>query len=108
AALDAVARFEEGAMKAIEECVEHADAEHNLLAVRGPLRRENVACGIAEDDLERVAADRRERDANSLRSAQPRSDERIVLPIGTERRPTAGEGELVPRVTTEGLDPRLS
>ena len=55
------------------------------LAVRRPLRAEDVARRVAIDHLRRVAADAPTRDAGALRVGR-RSDEREPIAVGTERR----------------------
>ena len=107
AAFRAILRLEKQAMKAVEEGVEHTEAEDDALAVRGPLRAEDVARRIPKDDLRRDAADVRHADAGAHRLLG-RPDEREPIACRAERGPAARERQLVAGIPAPGLDPGLA
>jgi hypothetical protein len=75
AAFDAIAGLEKDAVESIEERVEYTDAEDDALAIRRPLRAENVSRRIAEDDL-KTCHFRRSRSAMPAPLASPRPGRR--------------------------------
>ena len=72
-----------------------------------PLGAQDVARGIPIDDLTRTAAGRCDADAGAHRLFGG-TDERELVPYGIERRPAAGERQLVALMPAERLDPRLA
>ena len=106
ATLGAVLWFQKKSVKPVEERVENADAEDNLVAAGRPLRCEDVAFVVVVDHLEPVIAGDCQKKARAQRICRRTAVHHKTVTLRTERRQEPGERQVVIGIAAERFLPR--